>query len=107
MKLVCAQIYGFGKLIKQTYKFSDGLQLLFGDNESGKSTLYSFIEQMLFGFETAKKDNRHFRPKTADSSFGGQLVLDVPDYGEITIERKGIKGKEKVRNNHRGKYFLS
>ncbi|MDR1473641.1 MAG: AAA family ATPase [Lactobacillales bacterium] len=107
MKLVRAQIYGFGKLIEQMYEFSDGLQLIFGDNESGKSTLYSFIEQMLFGFETAKKDNRHFRPKTAGARFGGQLVLDVPNHKRITIERKGIKGKEKARNNTEVDIFLA
>ncbi|MDR1521374.1 MAG: AAA family ATPase [Streptococcaceae bacterium] len=107
MKLVRAQIYGFGKLIEQTYEFYDGLQLIFGANESGKSTLYSFIDQMLFGFETAKKSNRHFRPKRANSSFGGQLVLDIFKYGEVVIERKGIKGKEKTRNNAEVNIYLA
>lgn len=99
MKLVRAEINGFGKLEQQAYDFSEGLQMIFGENESGKSTLYCFLEQMLFGFETEKKENQHFRPKSKGVVFGGRLFLVLPKHGKVIIERFGVKGKEKVRNN--------
>jgi uncharacterized protein YhaN len=106
VKLIRAEIDGFGKLEQQAYDFSEGLQMVFGGNESGKSTLYCFLEQMLFGFETAKKENRHFRPKNKEAVFGGRLFLELPKHGKVTIERFGIKGKEKARKNNETKITL-
>ena len=33
----------------RTLEFSDGIQLISGENESGKSTVHTFIRSMLFG----------------------------------------------------------
>ena len=50
MKLKRLEINGFGKLVKQVYEFSPGLNLIYGRNEGGKSTLQRSILAALYGF---------------------------------------------------------
>jgi len=44
-------ITAFGKLSDRDYDFSEGLNIIEGKNESGKSTLLSFIKFMLYGVQ--------------------------------------------------------
>lgn len=53
MKFTKAYIYGFGKWINFEISFSDGI-CIYGENESGKSTIYHFILFMLFGLPLSK-----------------------------------------------------
>ena len=72
-------IRGFGKFHDRTFIFSDGINILYGKNESGKSTLHSFLRAMLFGMErargrAAKTDfYAHFEPWFGDGAYGGAL----------------------------------
>ena len=72
-------IRGFGKFHDRTFTFSDGINILYGKNESGKSTLHSFLRAMLFGMErargrAAKTDFfAHFEPWFGDGAYGGTL----------------------------------
>ena len=72
-------IRGFGKLHDRTFAFSDGINILYGKNESGKSTLHSFLRAMLFGMErargrAAKTDFfAHYEPWFGDGAYGGTL----------------------------------
>lgn len=63
MKLLAVEIVGFGKWQQQKITFESGNQLLYGANEVGKSTLYQFIQAMLFGFPTKGKRKRDYAPK--------------------------------------------
>ena len=51
MKLLELHINGFGKIHDRTISFSDGINVIYGRNEAGKSTLHTFIRGMLFGME--------------------------------------------------------
>ena len=51
MKLLNLHISGFGKFQDQDVSFEDGLNVVYGKNEAGKSTLHTFIRGMLFGIE--------------------------------------------------------
>ena len=86
MIILKAEITGFGKYHGQQFHFDRGNQLLFGQNEIGKSTLYQFIAAMLFGFpkKTAKK--KDYTPRNG-AAYGGKLWLEIEPYGEIVIER--------------------
>lgn len=53
MKIVNLQIGEFGKLKNRTFELGETLNIIRGDNESGKSTLLLFIKFMLYGL--AKK----------------------------------------------------
>ena len=44
----------FGKFSGKKLTLSDGINLVYGENESGKSTLHTFIKSMLFGMERGR-----------------------------------------------------
>ena len=44
------KINAFGRLREKTYEFGEGLNIVEGENETGKSTLAAFIRYMLYGF---------------------------------------------------------
>ena len=43
MKIEKLEIRNFGKMQNRTLEFSDGIQLISGENESGKSTVHTFM----------------------------------------------------------------
>jgi len=97
MKLIKVEITGFGHYRQQQFDFLDGNQLFFGNNEVGKSTLYQFIQAMLFGFAKKSVRKRDYTPLDG-AAYGGKLWIQVPGYGEIRIERyrQTNKGKASV-----------
>lgn len=85
MRIVRANIFGFGKWVDYSLEFPDqGPVFIYGENESGKSTFHQFILFMLFGL--SPKQRKFYQPKTS-SKLGGQLVLFDREIGEFTIER--------------------
>lgn len=70
---------------------SSGLQVLYGVNEAGKSTIMRFIREVLFGFSARAPDISE-----GEGAYGGRLELDVPGRGMITVERTGAKRKGDV-----------
>lgn len=98
MRLIRAEISGFGYYRQQSFDFLAGNQLFYGENEAGKSTLYHFIQAMLFGFPKRGKKKRDYTP-TDGAAYGGKLWIDHPLYGEVLIERfkQGTQVKTKVQ----------
>ena len=83
MKLLAVEIVGFGKMANNNkITFESGNQLLYGANEVGKSTLYQFIQAMLFGFPQRAKENAITHPKNG-GSYGGRLWLAHPVFGKF------------------------
>lgn len=84
MRLIRAQIYGFGKWIDYELQFKDhGPSYFYGENEAGKSTLQQFILYMLFGLPPRKLNE--FKPKES-SKIGGAITVQFADE-TVTIER--------------------
>ncbi len=54
MKIQELQLKHFGKFAEKTIPLSDGINILYGENESGKSTIHTFIKSMLFGLERGR-----------------------------------------------------
>lgn len=54
MKIIELVIRNFGKLTDRKVPLSDGINLIYGENESGKSTIHTFIRGMLFGIERGR-----------------------------------------------------
>ena len=74
------RIKGFGKLENKTYEFDNGINLVYGKNEAGKSTLHKFIEGVFFGFFKPYSKNRLY---TED--YKKYLPWNIPVYaGSIT-----------------------
>lgn len=90
MKLVKLQIYGFGKHENIEIKLSDGINVFFGENEVGKTTIQQFILHILFGFPQRNAQLLRYEPKSS-ATYGGKVEI-IDDQGQlITIER--VKGK--------------
>ncbi|MBY0123085.1 AAA family ATPase [Bacillus sp. S/N-304-OC-R1] len=91
MKIVALHIYGYGKLYNYKMTNLNDFQVLFGENEAGKSTIMSFIHSVLFGFPTKQQTELRYEPKDG-TKYGGQLTAIFPEKGRALIERV-FKGK--------------
>ncbi len=87
MKLQQADIVSFGKFNQCKFDFSDGMNIVMGENESGKSTLLAFIRYMLWGFSSKADRVRYLNFHTGYAA--GNLMLDC-DGIEYRIERKTL-----------------
>ncbi len=54
MKIRELRLRNFGKFTDKTLKVEEGINVLYGENESGKSTLHTFIKGMFFGMERGR-----------------------------------------------------
>lgn len=72
MKITKLKIYGFGKFHDTTIDFADDFQVIYGENEAGKSTLVAFITSLLFGFATGKHRYAMYQPKRG-AQYGGEM----------------------------------
>ena len=85
MKLLQAVIYGFGKFYQKNLSFQDGIHVIYGSNEAGKSTLHTFLGCMLFGLErgrgrAARSDlYSRYLPWDHDATYGGMLTLETEE----------------------------
>ena len=110
MKLLELHIDGFGKFHDRTISFKDGINIIYGKNEAGKSTLHTFIRGMLFGIErgrgrAAKNDTySKFEPWENSGTYEGWLRLEK-DGTTYRIERRFRKDNKslKVINETRGR----
>lgn len=85
MKFTRANIYGFGKWVDKEITFNHKqLNVIYGENESGKTTLQQFIMYILF--DLTPKEQTFFQP-VESSKFGGLLTFLDENNEEITIER--------------------
>lgn len=91
MQLKEIYIYGYGKFNDLHIKNLSGLQVFYGENEAGKSTIMSFVQSMLFGFPAKQQSSQlRYEPKTG-SSYGGKMIMVTEKFGEVAIER--VRGK--------------
>ncbi len=54
MKIRELYLKNFGKFSEKKVELADGINLLYGENESGKTTIHTFIKSMLFGLERGR-----------------------------------------------------
>ena len=49
MNILKLELTHFGKFHLKTITFTSGLNIVYGKNEAGKSTIHAFVRSMLFG----------------------------------------------------------
>ena len=80
MRIQKIKIHSFGKLKDFSLSFEDGMNVLFGENEAGKSTVLAFIKAMLYGFSGSKRsisENERLKYMPWDGSkMGGELYFE-------------------------------
>ena len=84
----------FGGIENKTYNFSDGLNVLFGANESGKSTVIAFIKYIFYGFSGRKSEFKRYVPLSGEPMCGSITVCGDNCEYEIFRTSKGAKAKQ-------------
>jgi uncharacterized protein YhaN len=97
MRINRIEITAFGKWRQKVFHFEEGNQLIYGGNEAGKSTIYQFIQAILFGFPSKGRKKKDYTPKDG-AAYGGRVWATHPVHGEFVIERyrQQNRGKAKV-----------
>ncbi len=92
MKFLNVNIRGFGKFYQKSFSFQDGIHIIYGTNEAGKTTLHTFLGCMLFGMQRgrgrAARNSLYTRylPWDHDAVYGGSLLFEHDDQ-EYLLER--------------------
>ncbi|MFT8413428.1 MAG: AAA family ATPase [Oenococcus oeni] len=76
MEIKRIHISGFGKFSDFNLDFKNDLQVIYGQNEAGKSTLRQFITGILFGFAQNKRQSSNLYEPRNGSQYGGDLVFE-------------------------------
>ena len=91
MRIKKITVESFGKLKNKNIEFSDGINVIKGENESGKSTLSRFVRFMLYGFtsrntDITKNDKKRYLPWDGSPCKGSMDV--VTGSGNYTVRRE-------------------
>lgn len=91
----------FGKLENQKYQFAPRINVIYGANESGKSTLMQFLKAMLFGLEktrvrkTLDTYNR-YEPWDTPAYFYGSMIFETGQQ-QFLLERNFYYKEKRAR----------
>lgn len=102
MRIVKLAIDGYGRFAQYSMDLAPGLQVIFGPNERGKSTLRSFIGDMLYGQKRSAlqrlfDDANELRcPWMNPDVYGGRIVYQLDDGREIEVYRRFDRKNEMV-----------
>jgi len=100
MRLTLLDIRGFGKFSEKVIKPSEGFNLVFGPNESGKSTLADFVTAMLYGPGKKPRKNspgKNYRPWSG-GQYGGVMEYVLDDGSVFRVDRNFDKGLVHIRD---------
>ncbi len=80
-------IEAFGKFLNKKITLKKGINIIYGDNEAGKSTIHKFIEAILFDFDNS--EDGKFEKKKYDPWFLNEYKgsLKIKDNREYTVYR--------------------
>lgn len=94
MKFNHLKINGFGKLVQKEIELTPGINVIYGENESGKSSLLKCLTAMLYGLAKTKNgksipDIERYKPwKTEEFSASLKYTLDNGENFEVYREFK-------------------
>lgn len=110
MNIEKMHVISFGKYQDKEINMTKGINLIYGPNEAGKSTIHKFIEGMFYGFYKPYKKNKQFTadydrflPWNNSNKYKGILIYEN-DGKEYRVERNFMKRSDKVEifNNNTG-----
>lgn len=104
MKIKNLKINGFGKLENKEINLKDGINVIYGENESGKSTLLKFIISMFYGLSKNKNggsipEMEKYEPWKSQE-FSGKISYELDNYETYEVYRDFKKKNPKVFNKN-------
>ncbi|MEE0946012.1 MAG: AAA family ATPase [Acutalibacteraceae bacterium] len=102
MKIDSVYISAFGKFEDKTFDFSHSLNVIYGENEDGKTTLMNFIIMMFYGSNAKSSDPLYINPRKkylprSDKAMAGSIDF-TKDNRKYRIERifKSTNASDKI-----------
>lgn len=100
MKINELKINSYGKLKEKDIKLEDGINIVYGENEKGKSTLLNFIVNMFYGTSRNKKgremsDFDKYKPWDTEE-FSGKIIYTLDDNKKYEVFREFSKKNPKI-----------
>lgn len=104
MKINKIKINSYGKLKEKEVKLKDEINIIYGKNESGKSTLLNFIVNSFYGISKNKKgkeysDVEKYTPWLGEE-FSGKLEYELNNKNKYEIYRDFKKKNPKIFNEN-------
>jgi|BioPla2DNA2_1021312.scaffolds.fasta_scaffold01782_4 DNA repair exonuclease SbcCD ATPase subunit len=114
MKIKKIEIDGFGKINNRLFTLQPGMNVFYGCNESGKSTVQSFIKGMFFGLKGGRKAKdgtlppmRQYKPWVLNT-YSGKLEYELDDGSKYRItrnfDRNTVTVEDEFSNNITGQF---
>lgn len=92
------EVKGFGKLMGLAISFSRGMNVIYGGNEAGKTTLQWFVRGMFYGLRSGRHSlygppppQKRFEP-WGGGLYGGSLIYVLDDGSSYRVERNFESG---------------
>lgn len=104
MKINYLKINEFGKLKNKEIKLENNINLIYGKNEAGKTTLLKFISSMLYGVSKNKNgkaisDFDRYRPWKGEE-FSGKIKYTLDNKEQYEVFREFSKKNPKIYNRN-------
>ncbi len=104
MKINYLKINGFGKIEDKEIEMSDKINLIYGNNEAGKSTLLKFISGMFYGVSKNKNkkeisDYEQYNPWEA-KDFSGKMIYQLDNDDKYEVYRDFNKKNPQIYNEN-------
>lgn len=103
MKINEFKINGFGKIKDKQINLEDKINIIYGKNESGKSTILKFLISMLYGSSKNKRgkdisDFERYTPWHLEE-FSGKIKYNLDNNEEFEVYREFKKKNPKIFNS--------
>ena len=104
MQIKNIKINNYGKIKDKDISFSDNINVIYGENEAGKSTLMHFIINSLYGISKNKKgkeysDFEKYKPWSGED-FSGKISYELDNNKKYEIFRDFKKKNPKIFNEN-------
>ena len=104
MKINKIKINSYGKLKNKEIDLENNLNIIYGKNESGKSTLLKFILNILYGASKNKNgkdisDFEKYKPWNSEE-YSGKIIYELDDNSKYEIYREFNKKNPKIFNTN-------
>ena len=104
MKIKKLRINAYGNIENKEIDLKDGINIIHGANESGKSTILSYIVNSFYGISKTKdgkniSDYDKYKPWNSDE-FSGRIAYELDNGGEYEVFRDFKKKNPKIYNKN-------